>query len=184
MWEWLKKWLNRGKQSENKLFKLVSNPDYIYFGYGYLPSTIDHGPIYFRLRRTLGSTDPVLSAGVPPRRALLRELLAAERREVLRECWAAILGGTSTHTIHFGWKSDQTGHCHDVFYVPLNFSRKGHSADALARAFGDYLLTAITEFGRTEDICPSKRAREQTVLFWFGLAIHRYARIVHPGKVR
>lgn len=159
-------------------FKLYRREEYIFFGWGTLQATaaIEPQPItYYRLRPYLGRSDPcLLHQGLQQRSFLSRKLVKAEKREISRALWRSLFSLPPSHILRFGWKSQATGYCHDILYLPLNFRHSGYGSAGLARDFGGYLLNAIQHSDDLSRLCPASSDLLEAQIAWLTIAFIHY----------
>lgn len=142
---------------------------YLLFGHGTFRHSAKQAEHYFKLRPYLGRTDPALPRGIRLRSMLLAAILEQERREINQTIWRAFLGGTPTHTLHFGYRSLTTGQCYDILYLPITFRFQGHHGHSLAKRWGKFWVAQADKVSIMSLCPPSKRLLEAQI-FWLTIA--------------
>lgn len=147
---------------------------YLVRGYGTLAPTRKAALHYLRVRPYLGSTDPVLSNGVPDRGKVLQRILEDERRQENKALWRALLTPPFTHVVRLGWISRLTGQRFDILYLPLSFRFPNLSAPSLAEECGFFLADRLTRQETVFTLCPQNHSLHAIQSFWLIMLFVRF----------
>lgn len=154
--------------TQSREFTLEQRAGYILFGWGTFGTISDRALFFFRLRRH-NAAEPrlCLQTRRRNRQELAQIILLIERRGTEKLAWKALLTGSPTHVLRFGYQHQPSGSTFDTIDIYLSFDFHGWNSDGLAKAFGEQFLKGVERnLSLTWYLCPKRETKQAAALFW------------------